>query len=792
MPPTTNVPEKLKPYICHGVRLNLDNVEGAVSVYGDCPWCQAEGRFNVTTVDGLWRCVKCNIGTKKGGGNTYTFLRILHDLSMEATVRDDYIKLAQDRKLLYPETLKAWGVCKSVITGAWLVPAYSVPIGTTDTGKLTQLYRYVPFQGKMTLMATAGLPAGLFGPDIPIPVGGIQVKRINKTGPVYRCEGPWDGMAMWEVAYRCRKGDEGTLVATSNSDASLLGTGSVVAVPGCNMFTENWGMASSGRPDYSFYDNDHPKEWPVKSGRYIQGGLDGSRRAIDVLSHLAKPPSQCLYLQWGHHTYHNPELPHGYDVRDWLSGAGNTLLDRIKALDILLSKLKPIPHDWVPGRHQSASTKGSLVIQEQVCKDWKSVLNAMRGTIKVTPGIERTFACMLASILSVPSVGDQLWLLVIGPPSSAKSTLCEAISTNRQYVLPKDTLTGLFSGWQAGLDAGENISMANEMYDKTLVIKDGDTILRATNRDKIMSELRALYDRCVRVQFKNRQSKDHEGLNATVILCGTAAMLEMDANDRGARYLTVDIQPKADYSLEDEITLRAAHSGFNDMTILANGTAESRDNPKMTIFKQLTSGYITYLRENASSLIEAVTADDETLLTIGKLATFVSYLRCRAPKKQDEKVEREMPYRLTKQLVRLARGLAVVLNKGSIDADVLDRVRSVALDTARGKVMVICDYIRSAGAEGVSSTGVGHAVGESQEEAIKILRFLRKIDAVEARLEPPRRGYVRTARPVWHLSSRLAGLYDHIFGQTPDETRSMTNPHRGRMEDQHPELLDSE
>jgi len=767
MPPTTSTtakaPEKLKPYLAHRLFLDWEkDLTGVGAVSGDCPWCGREGKFNVTLSEGLWRCVVCNIGSTKGGGNAYTFLRVLHDLSMKATTHDDYVQLAAQRKLLFHDTLKTWGVCRSVIDGTWLVPGYSVQNGTSEGGKLTQLYRYVKLDGKMALLATAGLPHGLHGPDLVTPKGGLQVTKRERTGPVYRCEGPWDGMAFWEVASRCKRGDEGTLSPTSNPEAALTWTGSVIAVPGCGTFTPTWTAVSANRPDYSFYDNDHPREHPPKSGRFIQGGLDGTQRVVDLLVNASTPPKEMKYLRWGKTSYHDPNLAHGYDVRDHLAGPDgrNNLLKRIHALDDLLSRLQSPPQEWLPGRVVKG---GTVSIKHEECRDWKTLLNSLREVGKPTDGIIRTFASCLASVLSVPSHGDQLWLMVVGPPSSFKSTIAEALSANRAYVLPKDTLTGLFSGWQMGLEKDQNLSLAGEMSDKTLVVKDADTVLQSPMCPQIMSQLRALYDRCVRVQYKNKMSKDWEGLNTTVIVFGTATLYQLDASEKGARFLIVDIQPSQDYDLEDEIAIRTAHKAFRNMTVHANGSPESRDTPEMLRFKQLTAGYINYLRENAITLVEGVEDPDGSALKMcAALATFCSYMRARPPKKQTEKVEREMPYRLTSQLVRLARGLAVVFNKRTIDKQIMEHVRAVALNTAHGKIMGLLDYLRAAGPRGTTSNLIAQNIGETHDETMLLLRFLRKIAAIQ--MTQANRGPVRTGRPFWSLHPRLWKLYDTIFG----------------------------
>lgn len=760
------IPAMLRPYDCLGVYLDYKrDLSASLSVTGDCPFCGKEKRFNVTLKDGLWRCPSCNSGTAKGGGNVYTFLRVLHNQSMRSTTEQDYKALAAEFTLLYPDTLRAWGLCRSIIDGVWLAPAYNVQNGTYDGGKICTLYRYANYGGpKKRWGVTTGLGHGLHGPDLPTPVGGVQVTKHQKTGPVYRCEGLKDGMALWEILLRCKRDDEGNLLPTGNEGASLLHDCSVIAVPGCGIFQPSWAAVSAGRVDCSLYHNDHPKERPIKSGRFVQPGLDGTQHALDVISRATSPPRECKYLRWGETTYHDPDLPDGYDIRDHLAGAqkNNTLAQRIKGVGDILQRLQPIPQEWMPG-HETGPSFG-MSIRQEACRDWKTLMNALRDAYKVTVGIERAFASMLASILSVPSVGDQLWLLLIGPPSSAKTSLCEAIAANRQYVLPKDSLTGIFSGWQAGLEKGENLSMVAEMHNKTVVFKDGDTLLRNPQQAQIMSQLRALYDRHYRQQYKNKMSKDWEGINTTVIIAGTATLLELDAAERGARYLMIDIQPTEDYDLEDEINRRAANRSFDNMNIHANGTLETKDAPEVVRLKQLTAGYISYLRENALSLINTIQDPGSKARDLCcDLATFCSYMRCRIPKGQDEKVERERPYRLTSQLVRLAKGLAVVYNRTTINDEILQHVRSIALDTSKGKVMNLCDYIRACGKDGVSSPLIAQAVGETHEKTLETLRFLRKIQAVDVIMPVTSMSAVRSGqRPRWVLSPRLASIYDRL------------------------------
>lgn len=763
MTPIVNTPEKLKPYVSSKVILDIPpSLTGVGSVYGTCPWCNSEKKFNVTLSEGLWRCLKCNIGTEKGGGNVYTFLSTLHQLSMESTTDRDYELLAKDFGLLFGETLKVWGVCKSIIDGKWIVPGYNVQNGTKSGGKITTMYRYAIYDvgsKKARWGVTAGLSHGLWGPDVPTPKGGLQPHRKRiKNGEVFRCEGLKDGMALYEVLLRCKRSDGGKLLPTANEEASILWSGSVIAVPGAEVFAPSWASVSGSRVDCSFYHNDYPKQ-VAGTSRTRCAGADGTRKVIDILLRSSTPPKELKYYPWGEKSFHNLDLPDGYDVRDYLMGPSKTndLTERIKIAENLLGRLKPPPKEWLTGRT-------GIELTEETCTEWKVLLNALRAILKVTDGIIRTFAAGLASILSVPSTGDQLWLMVIGPPSSAKSTLCELWSANRMYVLPKDTLTGLFSGWQMGLQKDENLSLAGEMHNKTLVIKDAATVLDNPKCSEIMSQLRALYDRAVRTQFKNRMSKNWEGLNSTVILCGTATLYTLDAAEKGTRYLTVNIQPTHDYDLEDEITMRKSHEAFRNMEIDAAGAVGGQDTEESIRAKKLTAGYITYLRQNATTLIKNVKDEDGSSLRMcGALATFVSYMRCRPPKKQTEKVEREMPYRLTSQFVRLARGLAVVFGKTEMDDEVMSHVKQIALDTAYGTVLTICDFIRAKGESGVISPVIAQAIGKTPDDTLELLMFLHKIQALDA-IVPNPTAVVRTGRPHWILSRRLSKLYDTIFG----------------------------
>lgn len=327
----TQLPPPLKPY--HSLGVQLSYRPGVEQVPGDCPFCGGESKFTVNAATGLWRCFACNEGTDSGkvnqGGNAVTFLRLLHERSMAHTQPLDYVALISDRKLLGVDVMRRWGVCKSIITGSWLVPGYG------GGGKLDQLYRYEKPYGldKPSLLATAEVGHGLFG------VGHYDAKKPD----VFLTEGPWDGMALEEVLRGCKRasGTDGPdLCSTSALEHSLGAIGNVLAVPGCQVFSDYWLSLFAGKRVFLCYDSDHPKlhckpchkSWSCVTYQACPTchrlltepevppvGYGAMKRVARLLAGAKEPPKELHYLRWGSEGYAT-ERKSGYDIRDLLTG----------------------------------------------------------------------------------------------------------------------------------------------------------------------------------------------------------------------------------------------------------------------------------------------------------------------------------------------------------------------------------------------------------------------------------------------------------------------------------------
>lgn len=742
MPKVSTTPKNLKPYQFHGV--SLDYEDGADQAYAACPFCDREKKFSVNISTGVWRCFVCNEGTDKGqgiaGGNSFTFLRRLYDLSKpdEGTIR----ALAEDRRLLSWESLKAWGVRVSLTTRDIIVPGYGAD------GKLNQLYRYLRdfSTKKMRLLPTPEIGHQIFGMSVFDP----------KKHLLYVCEGPWDGIALWETLQMARyEGD--TLVVTASESSSLYSHSNILAVPGCNSPLKPLADVVGNRGVSLLFDNDHPRG-PNKA----RAGYDGAKRLAEGLAKIEEAPAELHHLNWGKDGY-DPDRKDGYDVRDWLTAgeAPDDPASRVSQLQELLGNVTPIPDDWVAGRSKGKAAKGELDLELVACTTWKTLQNACFRAMKWTDGLDCAFSVMLASITSTKALGDQLWVKIIGPASCGKSTLCEAVSANKRHVLAKSTITGFHSGFKT--DGGEtDNSLLAVVQNKTLVTKDGDTLLKKPNVAQILSEARDVYDRVSRTHYRHGLAKDYEGLNMTWILCGTSSLRALDSSELGERFLDCVIMEGIDVAMEDDVLWRVVNNAERSLNFEADGSAESQNDPDRLMMMQLTGGYIDYLRANARELLSSVDSPQSALRHIIHLGTFVAYMRARPSKEQDETAEREFAARLVSQLMRLAKCLAVVLNKPTLDAEVMRRVTKVALDTSRGITFDIAKHLFAAGTKGMETKTLSMYLGQTEEKTRGVyLKFLRLIGAAE--FFTPVENAIK-GRPRWRLTERVYHLYSEVVG----------------------------
>lgn len=713
---TTNY---IRSFECHGVELRLTHGTQAM---GDCLFCNKEDKFYVDISDGQWDCKSCG-----QHGNLITFLRKYWD--MLSTASHSYKRLATDRGLLCPDTLSYWGMLTS-LTGTWIVPGFN------SNGQIVQLYRYVkdPKKNKYRLWATPNAGHGIHW----YANGDIDSNKVIIV------EGLWNGMILSEIL---------------GNDITIL------AVPGCNVFFNNWCAYTADKEVTLLYDNDHPTSLLIGDSYREKepAAVCGMKSVVSTLINYNNPPQSIHYLQWGDRGY-DPSLKNGYDLRDYLQ-QGRTLSIRKELWANLSQKIVSVPDDWKV--KQSFSTK----LTPSKCTCWKELISYWRRAMAWPDsgeGLDYGLSVMLAVVFSTSTQGEQLWVKVIAPPSSGKSVLAEACTVSKRYIKALSTLKGLYSGYRTSKDSSEDNSLVPLILGKTLIIKDGDTLVKSSNFEKILSELRDLYDGAGRSHYNNQMGKDYEGARFTLIICGTEAYMDkFDRSELGERFLDCVLFETIEESLEDDIGWKVALRACDEVSVMVNGVPDSLMTEEMMVAKQKTAGYIDYLRNNALRLISKVYVSEDTLRHCQRIATFVSFMRTKQPLDKGKghpevKAQRELSFRLINQFVRLGKCLAAVLGRKEVDRSVTDRLFKVAMDTSRGLSLEVATKLYSLGDNGIQSNSLAVILGQDPGKFRTFLKFLRKIEVVES-FHHETSGRRLTNHPRWRLTKRIRKLYKSVM-----------------------------
>lgn len=761
----TGIPAVLKPFSFHGV--NFDYSEGDTQIVTNCPFCSAPNKFTIEIDTTKWRCFSCKIrpksskGVTNTGGNLYTFLQVLWENSPEK----DYGKLLTMRGIQNLDTLSAWGVRKSVTTNEYIIPGFNIH------GQVRQIYKYVKTDSRWVTIATPN-PKG----SLPINHRLLGYNLFDKDKPeIHLCEGFWDAVIYWESLGYVKE-HANSLVPTNSPLRSLRTNINVLAVPGTETFYPAWNSIFRGKAVTLLFDNDHPNRTKMgkKTVTTAPAGNEGMKRTAGILwsDKESQRAESIRYIRWGEKGY-DKSLPDGYDLSDMLrippkeGGSNGRAKSIISVLTKLYSKVQEIPESWKVVDYKIRSSGPSGEDTMLPCESWETLVAAWEKAMKWTDGLDVSLSVMLASAASTMAAGDQLWMKIIGPPSCGKSTLCEALSLNKEYVIAKSTIRGFHSGYQSDREGSEDSSLVSKINGKTLITKDGDTLLRSPNLGQILAEARDIYDRTSRTHYRNKMSKDYDNINMTWLLCGTSSLRALDNSELGERFLDCVVVEEIDEDEEDEIALEVAIRASREMTLSVNGKAESRDSPEMGEAKKLTAGYLQHLRTRFNSaneikgLVNSVETPRNSLAQCAYLGKFIAYIRARPSKNQDEVAEREMSFRLVSQLVRLAQSLAVVLNRDSVDSEVMRRVRKVALDTARGRTLKIVNALYGCGKMGSESRGLAILTGWTIQKQHPLLEFLRQIKVVQYFTSEDVRG-VKT-KPRWRLTERFRKLYERVM-----------------------------
>jgi len=430
------------------------------------------------------------------------------------------------------------------------------------------------------------------------------------------------------------------------------------------------------------------------------------------------------------------------------------LAGRIERLQALLGKLVPVPEEWLKTSEEGEQTNK---LQPLPCTKYRDLVKAWRKAVLWSDGMDCALSMMLSSVMSINLGGEKLWVKILGPPSSGKTTILEGIAVSK-YTVSKDTVTGFYSGFMD--KEGKDNSLASKIRGKALLTKEGDCLITAPNRTQILSDARGLYDGAGRTHFKTGTGKDYEGFRMSWLICGTAKLREIDDNGLGARTLDCIIMNEIDEDFEKAVTESAADREIADMCNIATENAESQYSPELAYAMRLTGGYVNYLHENCVDLMRGLEKPSQEVKDrCNELALFVAFARCRPSKTDpDAETERELAARLTKQLTRAMMCIAVVTNSGKINKKVMNKTAKVAMDTGRGLTLeIVRTLAKYKGGLDIRSIALHHT-GEHETKIRAYMRHLKKIKVVVS-TKGKTKGGTPTRQNKYVLTKRIRKLW---------------------------------
>lgn len=394
----------------------------------------------------------------------------------------------------------------------------------------------------------------------------------------------------------------------------------------------------------------------------------------------------------------------------------------------LMSAVSPVPGDWITPIGDDGEK-----LKPMACSSYKEVVDQWKKATRWRQDMDDVLSIMFSVVASTVQKGDQLFLMVVGNASGGKSQFCDGFILS-PYCYQLEYLTGFFSGWK-GDDEGKDYSLINRVNGKCMITSEGDVLMANPQFDDIMSKSRRIFDGRASSTFKNTdEDRFYDWIRLTWIIAGTHKMLEKDDASLGDRFLKIFM----DSPEEDERRRILRLSRENAWNAVAEESLPGEEMNVTSIVKaqQMTAGYCNWLRENIE-LLNDVECDDKYFNICEDLAILASIMRARPARDDDVEATKEEPNRLNNQFVRVMRCLCFVMNKKKVDDEIIRRLKKLAFGTGFGIVREVIELLYERD-EYISSKSIALYLDRSDERIRKVLRFLRRIGAVQLMQDDPK------------------------------------------------------
>lgn len=494
--------------------------------------------------------------------------------------------------------------------------------------------------------------------EVFVPVWGIKKQLMGlrpysfSQNKIYSVAGQGSRPNFWEVGHKGQpyylfEADLDALAFLIMSKKKGL-KNNVIAFPGTS-FKQEWAKYLKGKRTIWCFDHDELKG---KEPHKFYPGEKGVERACEIMQGQT---ANFKWLNWAKGDYERPT-----DVRDlYISCKGSAT----KFFD----KVNEITEDF----KEEEAKKEDNPIKPIKITSFEGLCEEFSKSIQFNPTLKRTLAVSCATVLSAKTQGDAIWMFIVGPASSGKTTILDSFSGCIDQTIHRSTLTktALISG--RNIDESSDPSILPRLDSKCLVIKDLTMLLtaNASAQEETFGTLRDAYDSSISVQYGNGVIRNYSGLRFSWLSGVTDIIQSFNKSDAGERFLRVDI---IDPEFDEGLQIRKA---------LKNLSKENHSDH----LKSATLGFISHMWQKSyeDNLPDITEADIDRLEA---LAQVISFMRTKVKKSREGDIEyrvrKEVGTRVAKQLGKLIQMLCVTLQKDSLTKEEFDEyILKVALDT---------------------------------------------------------------------------------------------------------------
>ena len=370
------------------------------------------------------------------------------------------------------------------------------------------------------------------------------------------------------------------------------------------------------------------------------------------------------------------------------------------------------------------------------------------------------FRILLAAVLAHRLEGDPCWLMLVGPPSGAKTEVLMLLRVT-PGIYPLSELTGRTFASGLKPDGGDDPSLLARLRDETLLFKDFTSVLELhrDERQAILAQLREIYDGRYDKVWGTGKELHWQGrlgfiAGVTPVIDKHHAVMAI----LGARFLLVRLhQP------DRRRVARRAMANSTKGRALREGLARM---------------IAAFLRSRPAG---DPSVSPDTLDTLERLADLVTRARSGVERDGfkrdlDYAPEAEMPGRLGRQLFSLLRGLRL-LHQGTatFESDDLRRVVRVGVDCIPAvRRLVIGALVRAPIDDEVSTSALAAVVSYSTATVRRALEDLQALGLVAREGGGQGRSALWRLRPEWHADVQefLGMLGEAVDGFSRDESSS--------------------